>query len=57
MRTQKLMWRDIMKSIKRQKTAVLYYSIDIKRLLLTSTLRIMVKETFNASTLKQVVKF
>ena len=57
MRTQKLMWRDIMKSIKRQKTAVLYYSIDIKRLLLTSALRVMVKETFNASTLKQVVKF
>ena len=56
-RTQKLMWRNIMRSIRSQKTAVLHYSIDIKRLLLTSALRVMVKETFNASTLKQVVKF
>jgi hypothetical protein len=29
LRTQKLMWRNIMKSIKSQKISVLYYSIDI----------------------------
>jgi hypothetical protein len=28
MRTQKLMWHNIMKSIKSQKASVLYYSID-----------------------------
>ena len=27
-RTKKLMWRNIMKSTKSQKTSVLYYSID-----------------------------
>ena len=27
-RTKKLMWRNIMKSIKSKKTSVLYYSID-----------------------------
>ena len=29
-RTQKLMWRNIMKSTKSQKTSVLHYNIDIK---------------------------
>jgi hypothetical protein len=28
-RTQKLMWRNIMRSIKSQKASVLHYSIDI----------------------------
>ena len=32
MRTQKLMWRNIMRSIKSQKVSVLHYSIDINRL-------------------------
>ena len=29
-RTQKLMWRNIMRLTKSQKVSVLYYSIDIK---------------------------
>jgi hypothetical protein len=32
MRTQKLMWRNIMRSIKSKKTSVLHYSIDIRQM-------------------------
>ena len=28
-RTQKLMWRNIMRSTKNQKASILYYSIDV----------------------------
>jgi hypothetical protein len=32
MRTQKLMWRNIMRLIKSKKTSVLHYSIDIRQM-------------------------